>query len=539
MMRKLILMLMLILAACTPTDTATSEPPVEVTETSEPAEEETDAPAQTLNFDPGNTVILIVDEFGMNFDMMSETVLNQESELLSGYIDRLINGDIVYDFELSQDELVDALENQEGDTQFSEFLDTYLGDEQLTATVQGVLEENITRINNEPMQASAAEATEEMTAETTVEAAGLNDQNCAVNPEGQSLFVTEGTSLFVTEGTSASVPGNSTFTSSGQSLFVTEGTNLFVTEGTNLFVTEGTVGASNPNNRPHGVRVREVAETLVEEYGDDLPIEIVNVPVEGYLMSNVAGAIEQAIQENGTEKHYVVNMSFAVIPCQNMETLLKYDALLRGVSNSDVDNRTDEQLVNSLDALLALIYSLTNSDVYTESPNAADALLTFTEENCGSDGCAEQSSRIVFVGAAGNGAILPDASGNYAATFPYYPAAWNPVISISASTDMTDFEVNEPRAIWSNPGLHLLPGIWGTGVTVEIPADSDGDAQEVEIVEVGTSFAAPRYSVLAALQLAGSQDTICGLDMQSDFRIPLSDSWLPNAPSPANIEVCP
>ena len=91
--------------------------------------------------------------------------------------------------------------------------------------------------------------------------------------------------------------------------------------------------------------------------------------------------------------------------------------------------------------------------------------------------------------------IFVVAAGNSGKAFPFYPAAWPQVVSVSASSEsLDDYRSSGGKASYSNDADVMMPGWF-----------DDGTADGVE----GTSFAAPRLSFLLAAYLTGQQANTC------------------------------
>ncbi len=296
----------------------------------------------------------------------------------------------------------------------------------------------------------------------------IDQQDCSVVPEGQGFFATSGTGFFATSGT-----------------------GFFATSGTNA------QGAA----QPHGIRVAAEIQELIRNYGRGLPIDMVQVDTDGYTTSLIADRVNQIItQLSATHPNasFVINMSFAVVPCGALADLAVYDALM---------HQADADLAGDLDAMQAIFQQMVASGIYNATPNTTDALATFLDNRCRSAGqtCISGTNRVIMVAAAGNSS----------AAFPFYPAAWSGVISVSASDDSADFiAASGARASYSNEGAILMPGRWGR--------------------ELGTSFAAPRYSFAMALTLLNRAPQGC----RAPVSPALPDDWQHNPPAPPDQKLC-
>ena len=283
----------------------------------------------------------------------------------------------------------------------------------------------------------------------------------------------------------------------GQSFFATSGTSFFATSGTGFFATSGT--GAQAAQTPHGVRVSTELQELVKKYGGQNKIDIVPVDTDGYTTSLIADRINQTITQlsaRSPNASFVVNMSFAVVPCAALADLAVYDALM---------HQADADLAGDLDAMQAIFASMMSSGVFNQSLTSNDNLQGFVTTKCNRRSvCTSGTSQVIMVAA----------SGNSGASFPFYPAAWSGVQSVSASMDSDDFIASGALAPYSNFGTIMMPGVWGK--------------------EMGTSFAAPRYSFAMALYLLNHQDTT---GCPALVPVPAVD-WLTAPPAPPNLKLC-
>jgi hypothetical protein len=104
-----------------------------------------------------------------------------------------------------------------------------------------------------------------------------------------------------------------------------------------------------------------------------------------------------------------------------------------------------------------------------------------------------QRSNVISVAAAGN-------LGGYGYEYPFAPAIFDNVVSVSAATR----DVDDSRVGYSNPGEVLMVG--------DHSDDAYGDLS-------GTSFAAPKFSLLAAIYLLNGGRSPCDVadDMPPSF----------------------
>ncbi len=357
-----------------------------------------------------------------------------------------------------------------------------------------------------PLKADIAELVQ-TSPEMNLNGRALQDTNCAVSPEGSAIFVTEGASTFVTEGAS-----------------------VFVTEGASTFVTEGAAMSA----QPHGQRVqKEIVELLTLPQAQGLNIQWRVLEADGFVFPELAQKLDAMINEiraKDSNMRIVVNMSFAIVPCEKVTDIAAYTRLLREfvIEEGGSDLAVFEQVLKAL----------YQEDIFHTRPVGEG---TFQSEFCpGGESlaaCAEYppdweppvgpDRTLYFVAASGNG--IKDENGKpLGVDFPFYPAAWKEVIAVSASDDKDHLAVVTPgaRAEYSNAGLIIMAGRW-------LPDPSNWPQGTVQDWQAGTSFAAPRYSFVVALYLAHPQgvDVGCGVDQLPPPAA--TYDWL-NAPPPPN-----
>lgn len=344
-------------------------------------------------------------------------------------------------------------------------------DEELLVELRQIVDELSKRLDNEPVSRLS-----------TILERPIEETDCAITSEGTAFFHTDGTAFFATDGTA-----------------------FFHTDGT------GHAGAA------HGVRVQKLVESLLGTYAGNADITVDHVDTAGFDIAVVVDRLAAkiaAIRKADPDRHIVVNMSFAVIPCKAVPSLMVYDRLM-----GEFAPTLDEDL-DTLRALFAALVSTETFRVPQVGEGTFDA--TFCTEAverypaakalCQS---SEEKAQVVLVGASGNG-VYHDGTGlTVGQDFPFFPAAWGEVIAVSASDSPKDFISLPPRASYSNAATVLMPGVW------QVTRD---------YAEVGTSFAAPRYSVLVALNLARvkNQDIGCGMGVIPGPVKP--HDWLNNPP---------
>lgn len=265
----------------------------------------------------------------------------------------------------------------------------------------------------------------------------------------------------------------------------------------------------------------------LNDVGDIL---LVAVDTQGFTTSTITPRIEEALslfadgaELNGydvTSTHFVLNMSFGIVPCDPLDgsTVGDYQNLLIGteldgfyislerleIDPNDVQEDTFIELVRVIavqkgipeDKALSLLYTTINwpENFYSgdDDPSSVidalrdDPLLDWLSNYLK---VSIDSGEIVAisVAAAGN-------SGKIGYSFPFAPAIWDSVVSISAEDSPGNW------APYSNPGEIMMNGEFSGSFDMaeisqeQVPTDEDFSVE-------GTSFAAPRFSVQAAVYL--------------------------------------
>jgi hypothetical protein len=220
----------------------------------------------------------------------------------------------------------------------------------------------------------------------------------------------------------------------------------------------GMIGGSVSN---HGGLVVALLEELETDFGIDVLIE--QIPTTGLRTDVVANRIQEATKKYD---YHVINMSFVIVPCALVDDFARYQ-LMMAYADDNGEIATLEATLAALTGFAATIPSIDN-----------DPLLNLLNDY-------DQS-------------VIPVASaGNFGFDFPYYPGAWETVVSVSGSEDeygfvaYSDLYVDEYGS--SNSGEVKMPGVWTRGSTRAS----------------GTSFAAPRLSYLMAVYLQEAGGDVC------------------------------
>jgi hypothetical protein len=264
---------------------------------------------------------------------------------------------------------------------------------------------------------------------------------------------------------------------------------------------------------------------------DGRPVRLVAVHAFRYKTADVLGGLQSQITDlakTGRFNRFVVNLSFVVIPCDVVAWLGEgdandlfnaYDALLskdpalrKGLTAFvTADGQLDPRRARAVAPAQTLTDTILKDDTLAQlRPYLAGAFyrllvgrsLAFSDQNNGtplmavyadpagktfgsfvSRGVAGGNSiKVIPVGAAGNGVKYGSPPMFVGLPFPFAPALWDFVVSVSSD------------------GPHLNSG------EVKLP----GDGPKMEPGHFGTSFAAPRLSAMEAMYLLKTGLSDCG-----------------------------
>jgi hypothetical protein len=295
-----------------------------------------------------------------------------------------------------------------------------------------------------------------------------------------------------------------------------EGQNYYNTGGANYY---NTGGAGGDSSTPHGQRVLSELDGLNQTYGGGHNISIVDVPAPGYTTTVITRSIVDAIL-NAPDANFVINMSFAVVPCAKFADFVTYDAVMRLLAEQSGDLAQDVAALDKMRQVVEWLVGASRAAVDFQNLNPGDPLFALfsgnfcdPEYNADSayylelqdgEACGDINSRVE------GGAVIPVGSaGNDGVPFPYYPAAWETVVSVSASEEEQDFYATPPLASYSNWGEVMMPGDWTAPW---------GNLQQ------GTSFAAPRLSYIMALYLEDQGSDVCKTSYGPALAYPLTQT---------------
>lgn len=248
--------------------------------------------------------------------------------------------------------------------------------------------------------------------------------------------------------------------------------------------------AGDPITEPHGELVYAQFEEMVTDLQAEDFVRLVRVDVQGLTTEDVAAAIEQAMLDEPADV-YVVNMSFALIPCDFITDLAGFEQQLGNAARAN--NQNDYRAVFQR---AVLFYDQTvfpvNAQSYQEQVDL-DPLQAWFDTN--------------------NGNVVPIASaGNFGLDYPFWPGAWGQVVSVSGSAG-SGFHAESAWDQRNNTPLlgadTEVRGRKGTRISnfgeIMLPGEYESEFGHV----VGTSFAAPRLSMAVALYLSSVGGDYC------------------------------
>ncbi len=249
--------------------------------------------------------------------------------------------------------------------------------------------------------------------------------------------------------------------------------NCVATLDSQIFAVRGAIfavrgaGSIEDSDETHGEQVVNVIEAQLEALGMRDQVDIVRLDITSLSTEQLANQLAGALTQFGG-RNVIVNMSLAILPCGDIPAMVAAESYMEELL-SDEDADQIQSLLNTISEHLQGV---------REDGLGNDAFLRSTEPGTG-PGRIEPNS-LVFVAAAGN----------YGARFSFLPAAWENVLSVSASEDLLDTLLPQGElAEYSNDGQLMVP------LLPDSPA--------------GTSFAAPRVSALLAAMTVDGANSLC------------------------------
>jgi hypothetical protein len=298
-----------------------------------------------------------------------------------------------------------------------------------------------------------------------------------------------------------------------------------------IFAASGNPGASLSQNNSFTSPVTSSITTTIPAWLDALDVwsfdssylTLVAVDTDDFNTAEISTLIQEAIDlfKHGFQlgnltvpsvSRFVLNMSFGIVPCDPFEvslvvSLKDYDSIinsdedlkaLREALNAQVPPISDEDKLSVLWQARPLIAKIFDHD------NPEKMLGTFAKDLLKAKLEALQAKyQIINVAASGNFGVLDSGQPGY--MYPFAPAIWDNVLSVSASEDGKPSN----KAAYANPGEVIIddsiPGKTLTLVYGSTFSPSNPDLTNVE----GTSFSAPKLSYYSALYLLSGFSTPC------------------------------
>jgi hypothetical protein len=308
---------------------------------------------------------------------------------------------------------------------------------------------------------------------------------------------------------------NCVFTPDGQTHFSSSGVLHYASDGANW-------GLLSLPGVSHGDLVMGDLKALVNKRGLQEKVCTVPVATTGYTSYAVTQGIKEAmakLEEAGVSQ-FVLNMSFVIRPCE--ADLINYDnyvdqlgktewrdvrGLVTGLANDAAGTEPTED-PTAIGRLLfayrpefapARLWAWSGGDnpilpdVRYQPDNSQDPVIRFLNTDLPEE--ATKGRRVISVAAAGNSKR----------PFPFAPAAWDSVLSITAEP-ASDKRPGLSSA-YANAGEVMLSGKYAYNV----PEGSRFNGNDVsgELTLYGTSFAAPEFSVWAAEYLLNGGPIPC------------------------------
>jgi hypothetical protein len=291
--------------------------------------------------------------------------------------------------------------------------------------------------------------------------------------------------------------------------------NCTVNLESQAFIARGV--SATPITEPHGEIVYDELAGLLDDAGAT-NIDLVRVDIQGMTTADAADRIGEALDNTDTD-FVVLNMSFAIIPCEFIQTFADYQTQLLNAENAGDVNRNRSLFLRAVTFYDDTVYPAMSQRA--QNLQDLDPLQTlFTDWN--------------------SIAIPVASAGNFGMDYPFWPAAWGQVVSVSGSTGEGFYS----SAAWDKKkDTPLLTG------DVVMPSEKNRISNYGEVMMpgeydsasagmvIGTSFAAPRLSVALALYVAQVGPAMCRND-QSGSALAYGD-WDNLTLTDAVQEYCP
>lgn len=247
--------------------------------------------------------------------------------------------------------------------------------------------------------------------------------------------------------------------------------------------------SADPVPVPHGDLVYAQLEELISEAGAESFISLVPVDIQGVTTGEAADRLAEALDDNPADV-YVANMSFAIIPCEYIQAFADFGGQLMSA-------RTAKDL-NRHRGLFERTVVFYNGTVFPAMSKRAQQ--------------AADLDPIQALLATRGAALIPVGSaGNFGLDFPFWPAAWGQVVSVSASVGQGYYAPSAWDKKNDTPLLTADPDKPGKQTRISNYGEvmMPGEFMSEYGLVSGTSFAAPRLSVALALYASAAGTGTC------------------------------
>ncbi len=259
------------------------------------------------------------------------------------------------------------------------------------------------------------------------------------------------------------------------------------------YAVRGASAAENEDALTHGqVVVQQIEETLEDlGHADDTNITIVEVNISSGDDMVAVNAIQSAINSSNSD-FIILNMSFAFVPCEFLEAMEAFGGEFLDANEAGQLNQYRGIFQRAVTFYDNQVFPV-NSNKFTNSTDLHPLQDVF-----------EANSNVIPIAS----------SGNFGLDYPFWPAAFVEVTSVSASNGV-GFDASMP---WVDKGQgkdEPLLSVQGNGNNqdrisnygeVMIPGEYE---VEPGAWIIGTSFAAPRLSALTAIYVSNVGSGYC------------------------------
>ncbi len=286
---------------------------------------------------------------------------------------------------------------------------------------------------------------------------------------------------------------NCLFTPSGQAYFAGSGAAYFAGSGAQKGMLSSPVA--------HGELVYAQLEQLRQKDNNNPQIQLFRVPAPGYTTEAITKTLDTALYELQKKcyRRFVLNMSFVILPCDVMfMSVSEYTDALRKSPYKDIESQlaglTDEQKLAQFRFGHAFgQFRLYMSYMAEQEVKAEQKVMSCQNDPlCRYLNLKASSGQVISVGAAGNVTV----------TFPYAPAVWPMVVSVSAGpTDKREYYSSAGEVQMQGQLSSPITLSTGTRLNIFTLFDPQRSITATANSLYGTSFAAPELSYQEALYL--------------------------------------